>query len=66
MLWNGVYVVTTNIPFHDMLLHNRIINNDVISPNVLCKYNFKQVQCNLPDVSRRPKHVGTTFMCILT
>jgi len=22
-------------PFHDMLSHNRIINNDVISPNVL-------------------------------
>ena len=22
-------------PFHDMLPHNRIINNDVISPNVL-------------------------------
>ena len=26
---------TTQIPFHDMLPHNRIINNDVISPNVL-------------------------------
>jgi hypothetical protein len=26
---------TTHTPFHDMLPHNRIINNDVISPNVL-------------------------------
>jgi hypothetical protein len=26
---------TTHKPFHDKLLHNRIINNDVISPNVL-------------------------------
>jgi hypothetical protein len=25
----------TNTPLHDMLPHNRIINNDVISPNVL-------------------------------
>jgi len=25
----------THTPFHDMLPHNRIINNDVISPNVL-------------------------------
>jgi hypothetical protein len=25
----------THTPFHDMLSHNRIINNDVISPNVL-------------------------------
>ena len=25
----------THTPFHDMLRHNRIINNDVISPNVL-------------------------------
>ena len=24
-----------HMPFHDMLPHNRIINNDVISPNVL-------------------------------
>ena len=23
----------THTPFHDMLPHNRIINNDVISPN---------------------------------
>jgi hypothetical protein len=28
-------VHTTNTPLHDMLPHNRIINNDVISPNVL-------------------------------
>ena len=27
--------ITTHTPFHDMLPHNRIINNDVISPNVL-------------------------------
>jgi hypothetical protein len=26
---------TTHTPFHDMLPHNRVINNDVISPNVL-------------------------------
>jgi hypothetical protein len=26
---------TTHTPFYDMLPHNRIINNDVISPNVL-------------------------------
>jgi hypothetical protein len=26
---------TTYMPFNDMLPHNRIINNDVISPNVL-------------------------------
>jgi hypothetical protein len=26
---------TTHTPFHVMLPHNRIINNDVISPNVL-------------------------------
>jgi len=26
---------TTHKPFHDMLSHNRIIKNDVISPNVL-------------------------------
>jgi hypothetical protein len=26
---------TTHTQFHDMLPHNRIINNDVISPNVL-------------------------------
>ena len=26
---------TTHTPFYDMLSHNRIINNDVISPNVL-------------------------------
>jgi hypothetical protein len=25
---------TTHTPFHNMLPHNRIINNDVISPNV--------------------------------
>ena len=25
----------THIPFHDMLPYNRIINNDVIPPNVL-------------------------------
>jgi len=25
----------THTPFHDMLPYNRIINNDVISPNVL-------------------------------
>ena len=25
----------THTPFHDILPHNRIINNDVISPNVL-------------------------------
>jgi len=25
----------THTPFHDMLPHNRIINNDAISPNVL-------------------------------
>jgi len=25
----------THTPFHDMLPHNCIINNDVISPNVL-------------------------------
>ena len=25
----------THTPFHDMLPHNRIINNDVTSPNVL-------------------------------
>ena len=25
----------THTPFHDMLPHNRIINKDVISPNVL-------------------------------
>jgi len=25
----------THTPFHDMLPHNRIINNDEISPNVL-------------------------------
>jgi len=30
MLWNGVCVVCT-----DMLPHNRIINKDIISPNVL-------------------------------
>ena len=26
---------TTHTPFHDMLPHNRIIDNDVISPNIL-------------------------------
>ena len=26
---------TTHTPFNDMLPHNRIINNDVISPNIL-------------------------------
>ena len=26
---------TTHMPFHDMLPHNWIINNDVISPNLL-------------------------------
>jgi len=26
---------TTHTPFHDMLPHNRVINEDVISPNVL-------------------------------
>ena len=31
----------------------------------LRKYNFSQVQYNLPDDGRRPKHVGATFMCIL-
>jgi len=55
----------THTPFHDMLPHNRIINNDVISPNVLTKYYFSQVQCKLPDDGRRPKHVGPIFMCIL-
>ena len=25
----------THMPFHDLLPHNRIINNDLISPNVL-------------------------------
>ena len=25
----------THTPFHDMLPHNRIINNDIIPPNVL-------------------------------
>ena len=25
----------THTPFHDVLSHNRIINNDVISPNIL-------------------------------
>ena len=48
-----------------MLLHNRIINNDVISPNVLKKYKFSQVQCKLPDDGRRPKHVGAIFMFFL-
>ena len=48
-----------------MLPHNRVINNDVISPNVLSKYDFSQVQCKLPDDSRRPEHVGAIFMCIL-
>jgi hypothetical protein len=28
-------VHTTHMSFHDMLPHNRIINNDVISPNIL-------------------------------
>ena len=55
----------THTPFHDILLHNRIINNDVISANVEHKYNFSQVQYNLPDDGRRPKHVGAIFMCIL-
>jgi hypothetical protein len=34
---HAVYSVqpTTHTPFHDMLPHNRIINNDLISPNVL-------------------------------
>ena len=27
--------LTTQKPFHDMLPHNRVINNDVISPNFL-------------------------------
>jgi len=43
MLWNGICVVccaesakhATNTPFHEILPHNGIINNDVISPNVL-------------------------------
>jgi len=26
---------TIHTPFHEMLLHNRITNNDVISPNIL-------------------------------
>jgi hypothetical protein len=29
------------------------------------EYNFIQAQYTLPDDGRRPKHVGTTFMCIL-
>jgi len=45
--------------------HHRIINNDVIPPNILNEYNLSQVQCKLPDDGRRPKHVGAIFMCIL-
>ena len=51
----------THMPFHHMLPHNHIINNDIISR----KYNFSQVQCKPPDDGRRPKHVGAMFMCIL-
>ena len=29
------------------------------------KYNFRQVQCKLPEDGRRPKHVGAIFMCTL-
>ena len=46
-----------------MLPHNRIIHDDVISPNVLKKYNFSQALYELPDDDRRPKHVGAIFMC---
>jgi uncharacterized membrane protein YjjB (DUF3815 family) len=28
-------LLETHTPFHDMLTHNRMINNDVISPNDL-------------------------------
>jgi len=54
----------THTPFHDMLPHNRIINNDVISQMFYRKYNFSQVQCKLPDNVQRLKHVGAIFMCI--
>ena len=33
--WSHSAQHATHTPFHDMLPHNRIINNDVISPNVL-------------------------------
>ena len=39
MSWNGVQSHSaqhaTHTRFHDKLPHNRVINNDVISPNVL-------------------------------
>ena len=38
MSWNGMCCMLCRMqhtPFHDMLPHNSIINNDVISPNVL-------------------------------
>ena len=44
-----------------LLPHNRIINNDVILPNILNSH----VQWKLPDDGRRPNHVGVIFMCIL-
>jgi hypothetical protein len=31
----GCVLYATHIPFHDMLPHKRIINNDIISPDVL-------------------------------
>ena len=32
---HAVFCTACNTPFHDMLPNNRIINNDVILPNVL-------------------------------
>jgi hypothetical protein len=53
---------TTHTPFHDMLPHNSIINNDVIFNRMFQrKYNFSQVQYKLPDDGRRPKHLGAVF-----
>ena len=45
-------------PFHDMLPHNRIINNDIISPHVLTQiYEGRLISNVHSEISRKRDHV---------